>query len=119
MGATEAPPWIVREGEGRGGIEAEILRAFAGELGARIEWVDGSESELAEALEKRRIDVLAGGLTHKAPWKKQGAPSLAIVQAGKERHVLFVAKGENRLLLELDRFIARRGRELALDARKP
>lgn len=76
VGVTERPPWVTgRAGDARG-IEPRIISAFAETLGARVEWVGGSESTLAKALESRRIDVLIGGHTRDTPWKKH----LAITQ---------------------------------------
>lgn len=70
VGVTERPPWVVYKGSDAGGIEPRIISAFAGTLGARVEWVAGSESTLAKALQARRIDVLIGGHTRDTLWKK-------------------------------------------------
>lgn len=70
VGVTERPPWVLRAGAEVSGIESRIVGAFAETLGAKIEWVTGSESTLAHALDSRRIDVLIGGHTLDTPWKK-------------------------------------------------
>lgn len=70
VGVTERPPWVAGKAPEPGGIEPRVISAFAATLGARIEWVGGSESTLAKALESRRIDVMIGGYTRDTPWKK-------------------------------------------------
>ena len=42
-GITPSEPWTTLEGGGPGGVEVELVEQFAHELGARVEWVDGSE----------------------------------------------------------------------------
>ncbi|MFN2587303.1 MAG: substrate-binding periplasmic protein [Actinomycetota bacterium] len=62
VGVTENPPWAVLGAHGPGGVEVEIVELFARELGAEVEWHDGSAEELAAALEVRELDLLIGGL---------------------------------------------------------
>ncbi|MDX1415804.1 MAG: hypothetical protein R3293_16525 [Candidatus Promineifilaceae bacterium] len=38
VGATEAPPWISREGNEAVGIEAQLVQEFADSLGAAVQW---------------------------------------------------------------------------------
>ena len=70
VGITERPPWVTGRVPDPAGIEPRVISAFAATLDARIEWVAGSESTLARALESRRIDVMIGGYTRDTPWKK-------------------------------------------------
>ena len=70
VGVTERPPWVTGSGRDAAGIEPRVISAFAETLGARVEWVAGSESTLAKALESRRIDLMIGGYTRETPWKK-------------------------------------------------
>jgi polar amino acid transport system substrate-binding protein len=190
VGATERPPWVLREGVESRGIEPRVISAFADTLGAKVEWVAGSESTLAKALESRRIDVMIGGYTRDTPWKKHlaatqpyltsrivvaaplssappvskdelegrviayhagradiagrleaiGAKPMPVDRFGdalaaiyefesgrlrltptrielqSEKHVMLAAPGESRFLLELDRFLSKQGRRLALAA---
>src|SRR5881628_2075969 len=69
VGVTEHPPWVTIV-EGRvGGIEPRLIEELARELGARTVWRRGSESQLLEALHRRDLDIVAGGLTGDSPWK--------------------------------------------------
>lgn len=63
VGVTENPPWVVLGDEGPTGVEVTLVELFAEELGAEVEWHEGSAEELAAALGMREIDLLAGGIT--------------------------------------------------------
>jgi polar amino acid transport system substrate-binding protein len=74
VGVTEADPWVLMEGdEPSGGAEVELTRSFAREIGARIEWVQGSEEQLVEAAKEGQVDLVIAGLTNKSRWKKDVA----------------------------------------------
>jgi polar amino acid transport system substrate-binding protein len=74
VGVTEADPWVLLEGdEPTGGAEVELARRFARDLGARIEWVPGSEEELVDAAKEGQVDLILAGLTTKSRWKKDVA----------------------------------------------
>jgi polar amino acid transport system substrate-binding protein len=74
VGVTEADPWVVLDGDRPvGGAEVELAGRFARELGARIEWVQGSEEELVDAAKEGQVDLILGGLTNKSRWKKDVA----------------------------------------------
>jgi polar amino acid transport system substrate-binding protein len=74
VGVTEADPWVLLEGDRPvGGAEVELARRFAREVGARIEWVQGSEEELVDAAKEGQVDLIAAGLTNKSRWKKDVA----------------------------------------------
>jgi len=51
----------------------ELVRRFARDVGARIEWVQGAEEELVEAAKEGQVDLLIAGLTNKSRWKKDVA----------------------------------------------
>jgi polar amino acid transport system substrate-binding protein len=71
VGVTESDPWVtLEEGVPTGGVEVKLVRRFARDLDARIEWVDGSEEELIDALKEGSLDLVIGGLTSKSRWKK-------------------------------------------------
>jgi hypothetical protein len=67
VGAIEAEPWVRWSEAGPGGIEVALIEEFAGELGARVEWIWGSESQILLALSEERIDLAIGGLTKDNP----------------------------------------------------
>ena len=74
VGVVETDPWVVIDGdEPSGGAEVELVRRFARDVGARIEWIQGSEEELVEAAKEGQVDLLIAGLTMKSRWKKDVA----------------------------------------------
>ena len=72
-GITASEPWTTLEGGRPGGVEVALVERFAQELGARVEWVDGSEADLIGALEMRELDLVVGGLTAATPWQTRAA----------------------------------------------
>jgi polar amino acid transport system substrate-binding protein len=72
-GITASEPWTTLDDGRPGGVEVELVERFAGELGARVEWVDGSEADLIGALEVRELDLVVGGLTADTPWQSKAA----------------------------------------------
>jgi polar amino acid transport system substrate-binding protein len=74
VGVSESDPWVVMEGdEPSGGAEVELARRFARDVGARIEWVQGSEEELVDAAKEGQVDLILAGLTMESRWKKDVA----------------------------------------------
>jgi membrane-bound lytic murein transglycosylase MltF len=104
-GISDNEPWVRSAREQPGGIEVELLEELAGQLGATIEWKASSEGVLFKALEHGEIDVVAAGLEKSTPWKKSAALTQPYVRVSGTPHVLAVQLGENRWLLELERFL--------------
>ena len=74
VGVTEADPWVLLEGDQAvGGVEVELARRFARDVGARIEWVPGSEESLVDATKEGQVDLIIGGLTNESRWEKDVA----------------------------------------------
>jgi polar amino acid transport system substrate-binding protein len=74
VGVIENEPWVkLSEDREPAGVEPELTRQFANELDADIEWVEGPESELVEAMRGYQLDLLIGGLTRSSPWQKEVA----------------------------------------------
>jgi polar amino acid transport system substrate-binding protein len=74
VGVTESDPWVRLDGDRpTGGAEVELARRFARDLGARIEWVPGSEEALVDAAKEGQVDLILAGLTTKSRWKKDVA----------------------------------------------
>ena len=71
VGFTNAAPWVYPSATGAQGIEATIVTSFAQALHAKVEWIEGTEEQLYNALKKREIDILIGGITDKTPWKEE------------------------------------------------
>jgi membrane-bound lytic murein transglycosylase MltF len=119
-GVSEHPPWTERAPGSPRGIEAELVGAFAQRLGARVQWVWGSEQPLLEALERRDLDVVVAGLKRDSPWAKRVGLTKPYVERARirtrdgesesviEEHVIAVAPGENGFLRELERFLRER-----------
>jgi polar amino acid transport system substrate-binding protein len=82
VGVTEADPWVVLDGDRAvGGVEVELARRFARDVGARIEWVQGSEESLVDAAKEGQVDLIVGGLTNKSRWEKDVALTRPYVEA--------------------------------------
>lgn len=74
VGVVDNPPWVVLdEGKEPQGVEPALVREFAAELDAEVEWVEGSESELAEAMRGFQLDLIVGGLTRSWPYATEVA----------------------------------------------
>lgn len=111
VGASVNEPWIVWTAEPEPtGRDAEVVRAFAASLGARVEWTRGGEEALMKRLENAELDLVAAGLTAETPWVDQAAiskPYLTVRdgEGAEEEHVFAVPLGENAFLLTLERFL--------------
>lgn len=109
VGAVDHSPWVRLAGDGVGGLEAELVRAWAATLGAAVVWRAGALDPLSEALHGRELDLLIAGFDEKTPY----APKLALTQPylsarvdGRDtKRVLAVQPGENALLMSLDTFL--------------
>lgn len=74
VGVSESDPWVkLPAGEPPGGVEVELIKEFARTLDARVEWVEGSESDLMAALGGRQLDVVIGGFTRRSVWMSEAA----------------------------------------------
>lgn len=69
VGVSEAAPWVTRDGEVPAGIEVDLVRRFADDLGSEVEWVWGTQEEHLEALERFDLHLVIGGLTRATPWR--------------------------------------------------
>jgi polar amino acid transport system substrate-binding protein len=67
VGVIDHPPWAAWNGGKPRGVEPRLIREFARELDSEIEWFDGTEEELVEALRGFQLDVVIGGLTRASP----------------------------------------------------
>jgi polar amino acid transport system substrate-binding protein len=118
VGVSDHPPWTaIRDGQ-IDGIETRLVAELARGLGARPVWRRGAESELLDALHRRELDIVVGGLTADSPWKGQVAftrPHFTDTATGRA-HVLAVSPGENAFLVHVERFLEPRARTGALPA---
>ena len=91
VGAVPRPPWIDPTDTGVGGLEAELVRGFARELRAEVDWRPGSESAVLPALEQFELDLVVGGLVQDTPWRDRIGPSRPYLTV---RTVLGIPPGE-------------------------
>jgi ABC-type amino acid transport substrate-binding protein len=109
-GVSVNEPWTRVESGRPAGVEVTLVREFADELDANVEWVVGSESELMAALERWELDVVVGGLGDDTPWRQRVGLTGAYLATDdphgqKVRHVVAVPPGENGWLVRLERFL--------------
>jgi polar amino acid transport system substrate-binding protein len=98
VGLSEQDPFVTtRDGE-PAGVEVEILKRFAESLNARPVWSYGGEERLIKSLEHFDLDIVAGGLTKKTPWKKY----VGTTGVYRDEQVFAVPPGENELVRRLD-----------------
>jgi polar amino acid transport system substrate-binding protein len=72
VGVTTADPFVIlADGEEPQGVEPELVRRFARTLGAEVDWVPGSESELMAALHGRQLDIVIAGLSRSSSWQAE------------------------------------------------
>jgi len=109
-------PWVTDSAGGPGGIEPAFVHALARELGGRVEWVRGQQSNLLEALHRRELDLVIGGLTASSPWKQEVALTRPFYTdtAGREpkEHVLAASPGENAWLVRIEQVLRARREEV-------
>ncbi|QQQ74017.1 transporter substrate-binding domain-containing protein [Saccharothrix sp. 6-C] len=78
VGVAHNPPWTVTGGDAADGqppegVEAVLAQRLADSLGARVQWVRGSEAELMASLAERGLDLVVGGLDARSPWSQDVA----------------------------------------------
>ncbi|NUL45229.1 transporter substrate-binding domain-containing protein [Cellulosimicrobium funkei] len=110
VGVVHHPPYVDATGAEPSGSEVELVRAFAEEIDAEIEWTASGEEALVTALEAGDVDLMAGGLTDQSPWSSHAGLTRSYAEDtgpdGKTVNlVLAVPLGENQLLGELERFL--------------
>ena len=119
VGVSEHSPWTsVDDSTGEvSGPEADLVRGFAESMHADVEWKVGAESELAGKMEDGEVDVMIGGLTSTSPWAKDVAltrpyTTVETPGGGKQKMVMAVPMGENKLMVALERYLAREEGEI-------
>jgi len=73
VGLITNSPWVSDSGSSVDGVEQQLVKELATRLGARVDWVRRPEAELLEALHRRELDLVVGGLTSTLPWQKEVA----------------------------------------------
>lgn len=65
--AIDHVPWVIVDGDAPPeGVEPELVKAFARELGVEVEWRRAPAFEAFEALEKGDVDLVIGGFPETA-----------------------------------------------------
>jgi polar amino acid transport system substrate-binding protein len=72
VGIVENDPWTRMEAGHASGVEVELLKDFARELGTEASFVPGTTPELLEAAKEAEVDVLIGGFTSTSPGVSEG-----------------------------------------------
>jgi ABC-type amino acid transport substrate-binding protein len=106
VGASDSSGWVDTSGAEPKGVEPALVRGFAAQLGAKVLWSRGSETELVQALKEHRLDLVIGGFDKKTQWKSTAAVSQPWTEAADgKKHVMLAAPGENGFMLTLDRYL--------------
>jgi polar amino acid transport system substrate-binding protein len=112
VGVTDNRAWADASTTEPSGLEPDLVREFAGRIGAHVLWSRGSETSLAQSLKHHELDLAIGGFDAKTPWKSVAGVSQPFVEtADKKKHVFLAAPGENRFILTLDTFFTEHMRE--------
>jgi|SRR5690554_1241761 len=115
VGVSLSAPWTMAGPHAEpAGIEVDLARAFAGSLGADVEWTVAGEESLVLDMEHGDLDLIIGGLTSTSAWMDKVALTApyrtAVDERGKKHdHVMAVPMGENAFLVELERFLREEG----------
>lgn len=104
VGITHNPPWTIVDDQ-PAGVEVDLVERLADELGATVEWSEGSEEEIFGSLEKRDVDLVIGGITADNPFS--ALATFTTVYHGK--HVMAVPFGENGWLVTVEKFLVEQG----------
>ena len=105
VGYSENPPWVIKTLTNPTGLEADLVNAFAKTQQAKIKWVNDTEQDLFEKLEKRELQLVIGGITAKNTWKSKVSFTRPYLQLDKEKHVMALLKGENAFAVALEIFL--------------
>lgn len=91
VGASEFPPWVQWENGSVTGVETELVSQFASSIGARVEWVQGSEGMLMTLLEAHELHLVVGGITADSPWNDR----VALTRPYRKQHYVICSTDEN------------------------
>lgn len=89
--------------------DKQLMNGFAKDINAQVEWVEGDQIKLTELLSHHKIDMAIGGFTKEAPLKKEVAISKPYITQGDYEYVVAIPKGENALLMKLEKYIHNHG----------
>ena len=118
VGASHHPPYVDATGPEPRGSEPDLVRAFAAERNATIEWTVSGEEALMTALKKGDLDLVVGGLTKESPWSTDAGLTRSYAEtAGPDGKtvelVMAVPLGENQMQTTLEEFLDALARDVA------
>ncbi len=99
VGVIIAPPYVQQRDSDYTGVDVELIKEFARHHEIEVHFQNHGPQDGFEALKGRHIDVLLGGLVEDTPYKNVGYS-----RPYHQKQVIALAQGENRLLVELERF---------------
>ncbi len=105
VGYSENAPWVIKTNASPDGVEAELIKEFAKTQQAKITWVNDTEQDLFEKLEKRELHLVIGGFTDKNTWKSKVSFTRPYFQLEEKKHVMAVLKGENAFIVALETYL--------------
>lgn len=96
------------------GLEPELVKRFAEQLDATIDWTVGSEEALVRGLENGSLDLVIAGITEESPWVERASPTRPYDEVpdghgGTHKLIMLVPMGENAFLSTLERFLDAEG----------
>lgn len=117
VGVAHDPPFVTLAAEPHG-PEADLIRAYARSVDARIVWNRSGHDVLMRELEGHRLDAVIGGHAKDSPWAGRVSTSrpFRVPDAdGREvQRVLALPPGENAWQMEFERFALSRAARRAL-----
>jgi len=81
--------------------ERKLIEAFAAENNLQILYLEQSETDLVDQLKQYKIDVMLGAFDKNSIWKKE----VGMTRPYDKEHVIFIPKGENKLVFQLENFL--------------
>ncbi len=82
-------------------FEKKLVANFAEQEKMQTQFTTDNETELVKKLENYQLDIVLGGFEKKSNWKTK----VGMTKPYGDNHVLFIPRGENRLLYQLEKFL--------------
>jgi hypothetical protein len=82
-------------------FEKKFIEQFAKKENLQTQFISENETTLVKKLENFELDIVLGGFEKKSNWKSK----VGMTKPYDGKHVLFIPRGENRLLFQLEEFI--------------
>ena len=101
VGLLHAPPYVDLLSHELLGSEVALIQSFVKNRKIKgVAFIFFNTQEGFKALENKKIDLLLGGMKKNMPFKKVG-----YTRPFGQNRVIAISPGENRLLVELERYI--------------